>query len=112
MTALYYSKPVIPPATRKDGLLNFVQLIINRIEAGDINEALLTAVDLLDTLSGNANPFAGVTDDISRPAMEAELRAQSEAARVEQARYGDLRFEQGRESMRRELAALLGNAAA
>lgn len=111
MQTILYSKPVTPPATRKDGLLNFVQLIINRIEAGDTNEALLTAVDLLDTLAGNANPYADVTDGISRPAMEAELRAQAEAARDQRAEYGERRFEDGRESMRRELAALLTPAA-
>lgn len=59
---LHYSREITMPSTKLEGLQNFVQLIINKIEAGDTNEALLSAVDLLNDLGSNANPYAEVTD--------------------------------------------------
>lgn len=41
-----YSRKIEMPRTKRDGLANFVQMIINQIEAGDAQEALLKAVDL------------------------------------------------------------------
>ena len=46
----YYSQPIEMPKTKRDGLANFVQIIINKIEAGQSREALLSAVDLLDDI--------------------------------------------------------------
>lgn len=59
----YYSREIEMPKTKLDGLCNFVQMIVNHAEKGDTREALLTAVDLLDTLRGSANPFADITSD-------------------------------------------------
>jgi hypothetical protein len=42
----YYTQKIEMPATKRDGLSNFVQIIINAIEAGETREALLQAVDL------------------------------------------------------------------
>lgn len=107
----YYSKPIKQPATRKEGLLNFVQMIINRIEAEDHREALMLAVDLLDTLAGNANPYADVTDGISRPAMDAELKALSDLHREQMATHGQRMFDKGQEAAKADMARLLGLAA-
>lgn len=57
----HYSREIEMPKTRLDGLCNFVQMIINQAEAGNTREALLTAVDLLDTLRGSSNPFSSIT---------------------------------------------------
>ena len=57
----YYSREIQMPGTRKEGLCNYVQMVINRLEAEDYREALLTAVGLLDDLSGS------VYDDVTDP---------------------------------------------
>lgn len=46
----YYSRPIKQPKNREDGMRNFVQLIINEIEGGNHQEALLKAVDLLNDI--------------------------------------------------------------
>ncbi len=67
----YYSRESRKPNNRRQGFANFVQLIINNIEAGEPQQALLGAVDLLDCISGNANPYVSVTDDdVSRAKAE------------------------------------------
>jgi hypothetical protein len=52
-----YSREIKMPTTRREGLANFVQIIINKIEAGDAREALLAAVDLHQDL------ITGIYDD-------------------------------------------------
>ena len=48
----YYSKPMInPPANAQEGLQNFVQMIVNKLERGEVREAKLQAVDLLNDIS-------------------------------------------------------------
>ena len=49
-----YSREIEMPKTLKEGLCNFVQMIINSAEAGDSREAMLKAVDLLDDLHSGA----------------------------------------------------------
>jgi hypothetical protein len=71
---LGYSKAIEMPKTKLEGLQNFVQLIINKIESGENREALLTAVDLLNDLLSNANPYASVTDGTGSKLI-AELQA-------------------------------------
>ena len=68
-----YSREIKPPKTTKEGLLNFVQMIINDIERKQHQEALYRAVDLLDTLSGKANPYASITD--GSPVQDAAIEA-------------------------------------
>lgn len=49
----HYSHELKEPKTNREGLQNFVQMIINEIEDGNPNEALLKAVDLRqDIMSG------------------------------------------------------------
>jgi hypothetical protein len=47
-----YSQQIVPSNSDKGGLLNFIQMIINEIEAGNTREALLKAVDLKDDILG------------------------------------------------------------
>jgi hypothetical protein len=65
-----YSRGIKMPKTRKEGLCNFVQMIINNLEAERHREALLIAADLLDTLEGDANPFASITADKDNKLIE------------------------------------------
>lgn len=46
----YYSREISLPKTRREGLENFIQIAINRLEAGDHQEALLGLVDLLEDI--------------------------------------------------------------
>lgn len=46
----YYSRPIEKPKTAQQGIMNFVQMIINNLEAGETRAALLQAVDLLEDL--------------------------------------------------------------
>ena len=62
MKTQYYSREIKMPATKLEGLQNFVQMIINAIERDDARAALLTAVDLLDDLSSKSNPYSEITD--------------------------------------------------
>lgn len=71
----FYSRKIEMPRTRLQGLCNFVQMVINHIEAKNPQEALLVAVDLLDTLQGQSNPFSSVTAEKDN-AMLAELKRQ------------------------------------
>ena len=81
-----YSREITMPATRKEGLCNHVQMIINLIEAGDMHGALMTAVDLLDDLSGSV--YADViTDAASETITMSEHRRQMIDAKVEA--FGD-----------------------
>lgn len=72
-TQAAYSRPIEMPSTRLQGLCNFVQMVINQIEAGDHENALLTAVDLLDTLQSQSNPFSSIASEKDN-AMLAELK--------------------------------------
>ena len=49
----HYTKEITTPKDLKDGLKNFVQMIINEIENDNPREALLKAVGLLDDLESN-----------------------------------------------------------
>jgi hypothetical protein len=47
-----YYQEIKEPRNMQEGLANFVQMIINELEAGNHREALLKAVDLLNDLIG------------------------------------------------------------
>lgn len=70
----YYSREVTLPHTRREGFCNFVQLIVNQLEAGNPEEALLQAVDLLDCISHDRNPYDSVTN--AENARETSLLAE------------------------------------
>lgn len=107
----FYSREIKMPVTRKQGLCNFVQMIINQIESGNSREALLTAVDLLDTLSGEANPFSSITSGKDNAMIE-ELK-RKHAAEMSEAiiKAHAAGVDQGKTEQKRALAEMLGLAA-
>lgn len=107
----YYSRKIEMPQTRKEGLCNFVQMIINQLEAGKSNEALLSAVDLLDTLEGESNPFSSITSEKDHAlANELERKHQQEmVAAMAKARADGIA--EGETIQKRKLSEILGLAA-
>ena len=53
----YYSRPIESPKSLRDGLANFVELIIHALENNNPDEALYLAVDLREDITGDANPY-------------------------------------------------------
>lgn len=104
----FYSRKIEMPNTRLQGLCNFVQMIINSLEAGDSNNALLTSVDLLDTLSGQSNPFSSITSEQDN-AMLAQIKKQHDeevAAAIIKAHAAGVA--EGEASQKRKMVELLG----
>lgn len=98
-----YSMEIKEPLTRKQGLLNFVQMIINAVERGDATNAVLLAVDLKDTLSGNANPFAAITDGLTHDAVVKEVAEARRAFELERAAAVSEAFRKGAASARADI---------
>lgn len=108
--ATYYSRAITMPKTSREGFQNFVQMIINCIESGEHNEALLKAVDLLDTISGKASPYTGVTDEaigFHRMISELKDKHQKDMAKAIATAMKD-GIEEGRKLQRAETAKRLG----
>lgn len=61
-----YSAEVKKPSNKKEGLMNFVQMIINDAEAGDAREAMYKAVDLLNDLRSGIYDCAIGGDEIKK----------------------------------------------
>lgn len=80
MTDTHYSRKIEMPKTKRDGLANFVQMIINAAEAGDSREAMLKAVDLHQDIT------CGLYDD----AMVDAKAANSAMAEARQKHVEDL----------------------
>lgn len=83
MAETYYTKKIEMPATKRDGLANFVQIIINNIEAGDARNALLAAVDLHQDIETGMYDDAMVDAkavNAAHNAAVAELNAKIQAA--------------------------------
>ena len=53
----YYSRPVTMPKTKREGLCNAVQMIINALETDQTQSPLFAAVDLLTDLACKPNPY-------------------------------------------------------
>lgn len=102
-----YAREIKAPKSAKEGLSNFIQLIINRIEAGNSHEALMLAVDLLDTISGDANPYTGLTDAPDMMPISEHFEALRAANQAEY-RKG---FEAGGRAKATEIRKLIGEAA-
>lgn len=98
-----YSLPITEPRTRKDGLLNFVQMIINAAERGDVREAILLAVDLKDTIAGDANPFAAVTDSLTRDAVVKEVADMRRVMEADRSVREDAAFKRGQKAERADI---------
>lgn len=105
--ATYYSRKIEMPATKRDGLANFVQMIVNKLEAGEHREALLTAVDLHEDIT------CGLYDDamtdakaVNAARMEALAEQQQKIEAAKSAGY-----EQGVADEKARMAKALGLAA-
>lgn len=107
--ATYYSREITMPKTKKEGLCNFVQMVINRLEAGQHEEALLTAVDLLQDLEGSAYDDAIDASAATILSLQKEMEAKH-AGEVMAAH--EFSFAAGRDAARREIAEKLGLVAA
>jgi hypothetical protein len=103
----YYSRKIEMPKTRKEGLLNAIQLIINAAERGDSREAMLLAVDLKDTIDGNANPWSAITNSVSAEAVAKELVEARKAFEAEKSQAVSRAFEKGQESAKAHFLDLL-----
>ena len=94
----YYSREITMPKTRREGLANFVQIIINHIEAGRADDALMSAVDLLEDLNCglyddamvNAKSYDAVIEEMrgkhADDLAKAYAEGQAEGMRSEKAR--------------------------
>lgn len=103
----YYTREIEMPKTRREGLQNFVQMVINKIEAGDNEKALLTAVDLLEDLR------CGIYDDAMAnakgyDAMAKELTAKHQAELFIATKQG---YDRGISDEKERMAKALGLAA-
>lgn len=103
-TEPYYTRPIAMPKTKRDGLANFVQMIINAIEAGEVNEALLKAVDLHQDITSGIYDSAMV-DARAQSAMAKELQAKRDA---EIAEARDEAWLDGIKTERARIVSLLG----
>lgn len=96
----YYSREITAPKTKKEGLLNFMQMIINAAEAGDAKQALMLAVDLQSDLASSVNPYAECLEGDARY-VTAEVAEQQAATAFEKGR------EAGRVAAKQEAKAEL-----
>lgn len=105
-TTGHYSQDIKMPANKQQGLANFVQMIINQLERGETQEALPTAVDLLNDVNSAASPYKVVEDAGAKlSALHAELQAKHNAEiGAACARY----FELGRRNAKDEFIEKLG----
>lgn len=88
MTAqTYYSREIKTPANKREGLANFVQIIINRLEDGEAREALMAAVDLHQDISTGVYDDA-MTDANGIQALVAEMEAKHTADIIAAAQKG------------------------
>ena len=55
----YYSEEIKKPKNMQEGLANFVQMIVNELEAGNEREALLMAVDLKNDITSKIYEVKG-----------------------------------------------------
>ena len=103
-----YSRQIEMPATKRDGLANFVQMVINQIENGEVSNALLTAVDLLQDIRSGVYDTA-MQDALGFSAMATELTQKHNAALIAAT---SIARSEGVELERRRVAVLLGLEAA
>jgi len=107
----YYSCPIEAPKNMHHGLCNFVQLIINRLEAGEHREALLTAVDLLEDLRTPSGPYSEITSPLDvrmRPVLEEITRKHQADMAATLAKGLEDGIAEGRRLERRDLVKRLG----
>lgn len=83
----HYTRKIEMPKTKREGLSNFVQIIINAIEAGKIDTALLSAVDLRQDIDTGIYDDA-ITDKNGQLAIIREMEAKHAADIIAAAKRG------------------------
>lgn len=101
----YYTQEIKAPTTKAEGLENFVQMIINQIEAGNADAALLLAVNLHQDLTCGAYKEVTTPDLTEASVPMAEHLRAVEAAR---AQASDAGMKAGANAVRAEMKRLLG----
>ena len=96
-----YTRHIEAPKDKAEGLQNFVQMIINRLDAGDHREALLLAVDLHEDLR------CGIYAEVTAPEIMKTVPVSEHYAAVHAAKQAGI--EQGMEAGRKEVRASLRN---
>lgn len=103
----YYTKTLTLPATKQDGLANFIQMVINRLETAteeraidsmraQVGEAILIAVDLWnDVHCGNYREVTAAGSIITAVQKELQDKHVADLASA---------YEAGRVAMKAELA--------
>jgi hypothetical protein len=98
-----YSKEIKTPANKKEGLENFVQMIINRLENDEPREALLTAVDLLQDLQ------SGIYSEVDAGNLVSSLHAELDVKHLKElAKTRDEAFIAGKAAMVIDISKRLG----
>jgi hypothetical protein len=99
-----YAREMKAPQNKEEGLQNFVQMIINCLEAGDHREALLKAVDLHQDLT------TGIYREVVAPELNDAVPMAEHLRAVENARVegSDAGMRAGANAVRAELKRLLG----
>jgi len=99
-----YTREIKRPKNLEEGLQNFVQMIINCLEAGDHREALLKAVDLHQDLC------CGAYKAVSAPELNDSVPMAEHIRAVERARKegADAGMRAGANAVRSELKRVLG----
>lgn len=85
-----YAAEIKMPTTKREGLENFIQMVINKLEAGDTENALLTAVDLLEDVRCGQYDDA-MTDSKGHSHLVRELEAKHQADIIAAGEYGHTR---------------------
>ncbi|MER8827197.1 hypothetical protein NKH73_14005 [Mesorhizobium sp. M0938] len=99
-----YTRKIELPANKREGLANFVQMIVNNIEAGEIENALLTAVDLHQDIETGIHDDAMV-NTTAEQAFVRELQAKYTADIIAAAQKG---HEDGIRAEKARMASALG----
>ena len=99
-----YTREIKRPKNKEEGLQNFVQMIINCLEAGDHREALLKAVDLHQDLT------SGIYREVVAPELNDFVPMGEHIRAVEKARVegSDAGMKAGANAVRAELKRILG----
>lgn len=99
-----YSRKIEMPKTKREGLENFVQMIINRIEGGEHREALLQAVDLINDVRSGIYDDA-MADALGYNEMTRDLNAKHQDEIIKAGQKG---FESGVAAEKSRMAKALG----
>lgn len=104
----YYSRKLEMPKNEKEGLQNFIQMIINKAESDDAEGAMYIAVDLLNDLwSGAYDGAMGVSKDNAKSALFMEITKQHEQAKLNAIEEYNRGFKEGQKTKITEMKKVL-----